>query len=113
MILLDELRSILDHSINKSIMTIKPILLSKFFMKLRHPEFPDILFEDISGMMGTLFIFSYRELNVYFNKETGFCIYIGGEHMSNFFISLKDLELDDSQLVLIYGKKILTQTERL
>ena len=82
MILLNELRSILDHSINKSIMTIKPILLSKSFMKLRHPEFPDILFEDISGMMGNLFIFSYRKLNVYFNKETGFCIYTGGEHIT-------------------------------
>ena len=79
---MDEIRSILCNSINKSIISSKPILLSKSFIKLRHPEFPDILFEDISEIEENILIFSYRELNVYFNKETGFYIYTGVAHMS-------------------------------
>lgn len=112
MILLNDIRSILDHSINKRMDIIRHSSLLKSFMKVRHPEFPDILFEDVSKNEKNIYLFFYQGLSIYFNTETGFYIYTA-EHTSNFFISLKDLELDDFQIVLIYGKKILTQIERI
>lgn len=85
----------------------------KSFIKNRYPEFPDILFEDVSGNEKNIDVFFYRGLNIYFNSQTGFYIYFADSDSRSFFIPLKDLELDDSQIVLIYGKKILTQIERL
>lgn len=113
MILLNELQSILDNSINKRMDIICPTVFFKSFIKNRYPEFPDILFEDVSGNEKNIDVFFYRGLNIYFNSQTGFYIYFADSDSRSFFIPLKDLELDDSQIVLIYGKKILTQIERL
>ena len=78
-------------------------------LKSLYPNYPEILYQNISRKVDIIYVFRYDGLAIYFNTETGFFIRTSVNVVfESFFVTLGELEMDDIQITLIHGRKILS-----
>ena len=85
-------------------------------LKSLYPHYPEILYQNIHEKVDNILVFRYDCLVIYFNIETGFFIRSipkTNTIFESFFVSLEELEMDDIQITLLHGKKILSLVEGL